>query len=60
MMDHATVCRSKNSQVKAELISLLRRLRVISDAKVINLNLELTGLKMPKEEKYRFDNILIL
>jgi len=48
-MDHATVCRLKKSQVKAELISLFRRLRVISDANVITLNLELTDLKVPKK-----------
>lgn len=60
IMDHATVWRSKKSQVKAELNLLLRRLRVTSDANVMTLNFELTDLKMPKEEKYRFDNILML
>jgi len=59
-MDHATLYRSKNSQAKAKLISLLPRVRFISDANVMTLNLELTDLKMPKEEKDRFDNILIL
>jgi hypothetical protein len=50
----------KKSQVKAELISLLRRLRIISDANAMTLSLEFTDLKIPKKEKYRFDIFLVL